>query len=58
MRVSESDGDGRRSAEVMNAADEPLDGVSLHDATAELRHTGLRDAEIRRNDVLALGAAE
>ncbi len=58
MRVSESDGDGHRSAEVMNAADEPLDRISLHAAAAELRHTGLRDAEVWRNDMLALGAAE
>ena len=36
MRVSESDGDGHRSAEVMNAADEPLDGISLNEAAAEL----------------------
>jgi len=42
----------------MNAADEPFDGAAVDDATTELRHARLPNAEMRGDDVLALCAAE
>jgi hypothetical protein len=42
----------------MNPADEPFDGAPIDDASAELRHPRLPNAEVRRDHVLAAGPAE
>lgn len=42
----------------MNAADEPLDSAAVDNATTQLRHARLPNAEMRGDDMLALRAAE
>jgi hypothetical protein len=58
VRVAQTDVHGDAAAEVMNAADEPLDGAAVDDAATQLGHARLANAEIRRNDMLARRAAE